>query len=149
MNKAFAYYPLLILFLIFIVFSNCGIDKNQNTDFLSFEDFVCGSGNKVAKVSTNNDYLYDWQLDGNKLKLDFRFNAVCGSAYDNRVMTGNNTIHIFLDDTASIHARCICEHQSVFWFFIEDIENIGLILDIKFYSSDEYTTCVDTLLQLY
>ena len=149
MNKAFAYYPLLILFLIFIVFSNCGIDKNQHTDFLSFEDFVCGSGNKVAKVSTNNDYLYDWQLDGNKLKLDFRFRPVCGSAYGDSVISGDKTIHIFLADTASIHARCICEHQSIFWFSIEDVESIGLTLDIKFYASDDYTTCVDTLIILY
>jgi len=144
-----SYYPLLFLFLIFIVFSNCDIDKNQHTEFLSFEDFVCGSGNKVANESINDDFLYDWQLEGNKLKLDFRFDAVCNSAYSDDVITENNSIHIFLDDTASVHARCICPHQSIFLFLIEDVDDIRLILDIKFYASDEFTTCVDTLLKLH
>ncbi len=149
MKNVQSYYPLLFLFLLFIVFSNCDIDKNQHADFLSFEDFVCGSSNKATKVSINDDFLYDWQLDGNKLKLDFRFSPVCGSAYAERVIIGNNTIHIFLDDTASIHARCICEHKSIFRFSIEDVDNIKLILDIKFYTSDKFITCVDTLLQLH
>ena len=149
MNKSFSYYSLIMLFLIFAVFSNCGIEKNQHLCFISFEDFVCGSANKVAEEFTTNDYLYDWQLVGNKLKLDFRFRPVCGSAYGDSVISGDKTIHIFLADTASIHARCICEHQSIFWFSIEDVESIRLTLDIKFYASDDYTTCVDTLLQLY
>ena len=164
MNNVFSYYPLLIISLLFLIFSNCEMVNNPPADLLSFEDIVCGSASKIAKVSANDDFLYNWQLDGNKLKLDFRFDPVCGSAYAERVISENNTIHIFysndvitennlinifLDDTASIHARCICEHQSIFRFSIEDVENIRLILDIKFYTSDEYTTCVDTLLQLY
>jgi len=145
-----SYYPLLILFLIFIVFSNCNIDKNQHTDFLSFEDFVCGSSNKVADISINNDdYLYDWQLVGNILNLDFRFDAVCLSAYSSDVIAENDSIHIFLEDTASVHARCICLHKSIFRFSIEDVPEIRLVLDIKFYAFDEFTTCVDTLLHIY
>ena len=149
MKNVYSCNPLLILFFLLIVFSNCEMDNNPPADFLSFEDIVCGSASKVAKGSTNNDFLYDWQLDGNKLKLDFRFSPVCGSAYADSVIIGTNTIHIFLDDTSSIHARCICEHLSIFRFLIDNVDDIQLILDIKFYTSDEYTTCVDTLLQLY
>jgi hypothetical protein len=149
MKNIHSYYPLLFLFLIFIVFSNCNVDKNQHTAFLSFEDFVCGSNNKVTNPSINDDFLYEWQLEGNNLKLDFRFDNVCLSAYSNEVIAENNSIHIFLDDTASMHARCICQHQSVFWFLIEDVDDIRLTLDIKFYTSDEFITCADTLLQLH
>jgi len=149
MNNVFSYYPLLIISLLFLIFSNCEMVNNPPADLLSFEDIVCGSASKVAKGSTNNDFLYDWQLDGNKLKLDFRFSPVCGSAYADSVIIETNSIHIFLDDTASIHARCICEHQSIFRFLIDNVDDIQLILDIKFYTSNEYTTCVDTLLPLY
>ena len=89
----------LLFFLIFTIFSNCGIEKNQHIGFISFEDFVCGSANKIAEVFTTNDYLYDWQLVGNKLKLDFRFRPVCGSAYGDSVISGDKTIHIFLEDS--------------------------------------------------
>ena len=149
MRNIHSYYPLLILFLIIVAFSNCNVDKNQQTDFLSFEDFICGSDNKVTDSSINDDFLYDWQLVGNVLNLDFRFDTVCLSAYSSDVIAENDSIHIFLEDTASVHARCICPHKSIFRFYIEDVPEIRLVLDIKFYASDEFTTCVDTLLQLH
>jgi hypothetical protein len=149
MKNTHSYYPLLILFFVFIVFSSCKIDKNQHTDFLSFEDFACYLSNKVTDISNSDDFLYDWQLVGNLLNLDFRFDAVCLSAYSNNVITENNSIHIFLEDTASVHARCTCPHRSIFRFSLGDVDYIKLILDIKFYGSDDFTTCVDTLLQLH
>ena len=139
------YYSFLFLLLFF---SNCGMGNDQTLEFLSFEDIVCGSQNKLTKAMATNDYLYEWQYEGNRLNLDFRFRTLCNSAFRDSVIIWDKTIHILLEDTAKWHARCVCEHQSVFLFSIEDIESIKLMLDIKFAASEDYEACLDTVLIL-
>jgi len=145
MKKSWNSYPFYFLIIIFIVLLSC--QKDQSIEYLSFDDFVCGPS-KLAKELANKDYLYDWDFENGTLMLDFRFSNTCNSAYEESVSIENNTIHIALKDTAKSHARCVCEHKCLFQFKVEGMDNVRLLLDIKFYTSEEYVSCVDALLQL-
>lgn len=142
--------PLLIILVC--ILSNCDnqqgpLDNQQDLlhEYLSFNDMVCDG--LFGKSLQGNYFLHDWFLNDDILSLDFRFNNTCGSAYQNSVSIMQDTISICLTDTARVHARCVCEHQCQFQFRVEGLDDIRLLMEIKFYAQDNYISCVDTLLQ--
>lgn len=141
--------PLLIILVC--VLSTCDNEHNQEElliEYLSYNDVICPPSS-LGKVLQNSDYLHDWHLDNNIIDLDFRFSNTCGRAYKDSVSILQDTVSITLTDTATVHARCICEHQCQFQFGVEGLDHIRLLLEIGVLTNDGFTyfPCVDTLLQ--
>lgn len=152
MKQPIVFFTILVIYLFV-----AGCHKDSGTDgsgssnisFLSYQDYPCGSYGGAAKLNSSDDYLYHYSYDDGVLELDFRFSNTCGCAYEDSVVIEDNQIYLFLNDTASIHAKCICQHRSVFHLRLpENYESIRLELQINPYAHDEYYVCVDTLLDL-
>jgi len=116
-------------------------------EMMVFEDVVCQNGEPLAKPDSHN-YLYHWGYEKDTLSLEFRFKNTCNSSYRDSVVTQGNGLHIYLTDTARVHARCICEHVCLFDFVVKNVDLFNLSLDIHFYASDGYMSCLDTVLSL-
>ena len=151
--RRFVSYIISVL-LIFLFYSNCNRDSTSSEEkidavsYLNHYEFPCNSPNTEGKSSVRDDYLYGYTFIDDTLEIEFRFDDTCGSMYEDSTTIDDRMIYIALKDTASVHYRCICEHRSRFLFGVGDTGWIRLILDIKAYAQDEYTTCVDTVLSL-
>ena len=124
-------------------------DKNEpGIQFISCVDVPCPSPGSIPKIISSSDYLYGYSYKDDILKIEFKFTNTCGSAYEDSTSINGSLIYISLNDTSQWHARCSCLHESTFWYNVVNTSNINLVLDIKSYTSDNFITCVDTVLKL-
>jgi hypothetical protein len=144
---------IFLLTLISLMILYC--DQNTTTQvpdtrdiyYLSFVDVPCYEGASY-RILSQDSILNNWELRGDTLHLDCKWLSNCASAYKDSVSIANRAIAIFLTDTATWHARCMCPHTSMFIFKIENTDYINLRLQTRWYVSNEYTTILDTLLNL-
>lgn len=138
-----------ILFLMVILLSCTGTNNSEVEDQLSlmtYEDQPCVT-TKRSKIVKQN-YLDSWVLNNDTLKLVFKFQNSCGSAYSEYIDISGHDLHITLTDTATQHARCVCEHTSICRVHILEGSQVGINLDIKFYAQNNYSNCLDTLITI-
>jgi len=138
-----------IIFLGLLIGCNNPVAESEQDVYVNHVQFPCGIPRVVDSTVDSEDFLYDHYLTGDGLFFDFRFNCVCSSMFQDSVVVQGNNIFIALKDTATVHARCICEHQSVFQFDYMDYETIHLELWVQFYTQDNYIECVDTTLSIW
>jgi len=147
-------YLIVLLAIISLLFTTCQNelistdDELNSITYVNCIDVPCHSPNTLNKSLSSDDYLHGYSYTNDTLRIDFKFENTCSSAYKDSTSINENNIYISLEDTSRWHARCICSHESYFWYHIENIDKINLILDIKFYAQDNFITCVDTLLNL-
>lgn len=115
-----------------------------------FMDLICtGPGSSFRsfeQTETGQDYLYEWSYRNGSLNLDFRFDCTCNAAYEDSLVRGDRILEIFLRDTASFHARCICPHRSLFKVPMEAMDSLRLIFSLFSLTEELYETRMDTVL---
>jgi len=133
-------------FILLILLKWC--DNTEMITYEKYSDYPCGLAKSSIILTDEEDYLYNYKYEKGIIEIDLRFLNTCGSAYKDSVNISDNSIYIFLDDTSTIHARCICTHQSLLEFEVSGYNNLNLMLYINPYAYDEYFLALDTLIQL-
>ncbi len=146
----------VVLFAILIIFS-CQNDEKVTTPdseemaLVSFTEFRCPGDlpetlyRESAEIQ-NNDFLNFWEYENDTLLLKFLFDCTCYSSFKDSTNIEADNLTIFLTDTSSYHARCICSYSCEFRFHVTNVSEIGLQLNVKFFGSESYETCLDTAL---
>jgi len=150
-------YLLTFSVILLVSFYACqkddGITSSAETEWtaVKFIDTRCPEGNfvkELARPSASGHYLNYWSYQDDTLKLHFLFDCTCYSAFQDSTVINDEWLHIFLKDTSSYHARCICSHASELDFYLPDAKQVGVELNIQFYGGQNYTACLDTLLEI-
>lgn len=143
----------LLIFSIIACNKNSGIVNSNNSEwkFLKYDAKRCPDEippdlAKEQDFVGNPNYLNFWKYQNDTLLLDFYFEVTCFSAFEDSIALESEKISIFLDDTSSVHARCLCNYECQFRFLIPQLEQFQLQLNIKFFGSENYESCLDTLI---
>jgi len=123
--------------------------KSRNNEILSLnsEQLPCHTV-LDEQQQLDNDNIINYNYENGILELIINFKNTCGSAYSDSLVLYDNEINIFLNDTSCTHYRCICNHQSIYEFDINDYSKIDINLYINAYGLDEYSVLCDTTLNL-
>ena len=151
---------MFLVLVAFISFYSC----NRNSDVAApgenewvttkFIDSRCPDGltgtlsKETAETGGSGHYLNYWIYQNDTLKLHFLFNCTCYSAFQESTAVSDARLYIFLKDTSNYHARCICSHASELDFFLPGASQVGVRLNIQFWGSENYSACLDTLLNI-
>ena len=142
-----------IIATAYVIGTMSGCAKNEpvegdspRIEYLSFENEGCGSSNKLSKA--HDEAVLYLSYANSVLQVDARFTTQCAAMLKDSVFVSGNTINIFLADTSSFHADCICPLKEVFEFRIEEIKEITILLNYQLSTGTEYYVLADSTIEL-
>jgi len=134
-----------VLFAVFMLIISCNETSlndsgSQTMSYLAHKSNGCVSG-KLMK--TNDEAILNYEYSNGKLKIEASFTTQCAADFKDSVSIAGNSINIFLADTASSVAKCLCPFKEEFDFEIEDQKEINVLFCLN------DTVLADSLLKLY
>ena len=150
---------LIFVFIALVIgFYSCNsnnsiTDPGNNSSFskIRTQYIPCDADQKTKSTlnKINNKFeLFYWDYNNGYLDMIFKFNAVCESKFADSIYTNGSTMEIFLRDTSSIHAHCICDEEFHTSAMIENTSEVHLKFNIMSFTSDKYNTVLDTVLSI-
>ena len=150
MKTIYFYFKIITVITVILSFGcnekNIITSGNTSIEYLSFQSNGCISTNSLAKID-DEAILYWYYLDGN-LEIDVSFSTHCSASMKDSVLISNNSINIFLADTSTIGAKCICPHKETFNFRVASNGELEIIFSYMPYSKTEYYVLADSTINL-
>jgi hypothetical protein len=97
---------------------------SQQIAYVSHKSNGCVSG-KLMK--TNDEAILNYLYCDGILKLEASFTTQCTADFKDIVSIAGNSVNIFLADTASSIARCICPFKEEFNLEIRNVKEINVL----------------------
>jgi hypothetical protein len=113
----------------------------QQISYISHKSNGCVSVNKLMK--TNDEAILNYEYSNGNLKIEALFTTQCAADFKDSVMISGNSVNIFLADTASSVAKCLCPFKEEFNFELGNVKEINVLFCLNNY------VLADTLFKLY
>lgn len=150
MKSKYFFISMIYAIPVFLVqcFDRTGINNQDagNIKYNYFKDSGCINHSGLAKIT--DVPVIKWNYFEGNLDIELQFTTNCVAKLKDSVIVSNGSIDVFLKDTSSVGALCVCPFKEEFNFYIPTPGRIEVNFNFGHYNVNKYSLIADTVIYL-